>query len=291
MSLDFWKKFILMMFPKSEIFAGIIERFFTKYIYSLGSVPKAVHDWVSYIFLDLIPEYTTQALKWSKQFNFATAQSVEKLEAEFKQQGGQSPNYLQESLHNAGYTNLFVHEWWRAATDTTVYECGDGHECGDGSECGGFKSVGDTPELRNPFPLINGQSPNNLLVNPVQIITGNYKYECGDGHECGDGSECSPSTGLIYFDKIYPHPIDYEQAHYYFYIGGETWPGIAQIPLSSKKDVQRIIYKIKPMQQRVVSLVEYVPDNAGVHKDTEGDELVYKDTYGNFNVYKDEVTT
>lgn len=290
MNLDFWKKFVLMMFPKSEIFAGIIERVFTKYIYSIGSVPKAVHDWVSHIFLDLIPEYTTRALDWSRQFNFPAQQTVTKLQAEWKQQGGQSPNYLQESLHNAGYANLFVHEWWKASTDGSVYECGDGHECGDGSECGGFKSVGSTPELRNPFPLINGTAPNNLLVNPVQTITGNYKYECGDGHECGDGSECSPSTGLLYFDKIYPHPVNYDDAHFYFYIGGETWPDHALVIDHQLADIKRIVYKIKPMQQRVVLLVDIQESDTWVDNNTLGDIYISNPDEGDIIVSVPEVS-
>lgn len=292
MNLDFWKKFIYLLFPRNGLFNGLFNNALASFNTALAQVAKDVHDWVSYIFFDVLPDRTSKLAEWSTQFNFGQTQTAAKIASEMKQQGGQSPNYLQNAIQDSEFPTLFVHEFFYRETEETETEYGDGTECGDGSECGGTTAVSGLV-VRNPYPYINDQLPNNLLVNPVRYVTGDYPFECGDGGEYADGTtlgdrECADSTGVLYFDKIYPHEIDYtNEAPYYFFIGAENFPQYADVVETRQRELERIIYKIKPMHTRVVMLVNYTAATGNVYKDLIGDADVYKDLIGSADVYKD----
>lgn len=263
MSLDFWKKLLFFLLPKNFLWSGQTERPFTKFIEALASAPKYVHDYLLQILTDIFPRLTTREDEWSKQLNYATEQTKETIEANIKEGAGQSPNHLQEAIQNAGFTNVFVHEWWRTGNESDYIDvqCGDGFtQCGGGDayQMGGAIPITSSDKVpKNPFPYINDGQPNNLLVNPVQVVVQEYSFQMGGDSQCGDlETQCETSTGTVYLDKIYPHSTDYSKIPYNFFVGGESWPDIAVIPTGTIKDLERIIYKIKPLQQRCVLLVE-----------------------------------
>lgn len=243
MDLNWWKNFLFSCLPKAPLFSSIKDRFFTSLVKSLGSVPKSAYDYNGQNLTDVHPETTTRADEWSDQFGFATTLSTSRLLAQWRQQGGQSPNYLQEQLHAAGYTNLFVHEWWVPGSSPVA--------------------------ARNPMPYINDFPPNNLLVNGIA-----YSFldlpQCGDAYQCGDDLQCGDDEGIKFEEKIYPHPDVSEQYPFYFYVGAETWPDFAALTAEETEDVKRLIYKIKPMQQRCVLLSN---SDVWVNTPTSGDEI------------------
>ena len=262
MSLDFWKKFLFFLLPKNFLWSGQTERPFTKFIEALASAPKFVHDYLSQIITDIFPRSTTRLDEWSKQLNYATEQTKETISNNIKQGAGQSPNHLQQAIWDAGFLNVFVHEWWRTGdeSDYVDLQCGDGFtQCGGGDEyqMGGALPVTTADKIpKNPFPYINNSQPNNLLVNPVQEIVQGYNFQMGGDSQCGDlETQCEESTGTAYLDKIYPHSTDYSKIPYNFFVCGEKWPDLGIIPEGTRKELERIIYKIKPMQQRCVLLV------------------------------------
>ncbi len=243
MDLNWWKSFLFSLLPNTTLFSSIKDRFFTILIKSLGSVPKEAHDYNSQNLTDIHPDTTTRADDWSSQFGFATEQTTTRLTAEWQQEGGQSPNYLQEQLHAAGYTGLYVHEWWEPGSSPVT--------------------------ARNPIPYINDFQPNNLLVNHV-----NYSFldlaQCGDDYQCGDDLQCGDNEGVRFEEKIYPHPAVADQYPFYFYVCAETWPNFAALTPDEVDDVKRIIYKIKPMHLRCVLLVN---SDVWVNTPTSGDEI------------------
>ena len=292
MNLDFWKKFLFFLLPKNFLWSGQTDRPFTKFIEALASAPKYVHDYLGQILTDIFPRLTTRGDEWSKQLNYATEQTQDTIGNNIKEGAGQSPNHLQQAIQDAGFTNVFVHEWWRTGNESDYVEvqCDDGFtQCDGGDWCqmdGALDITAADKIPKNPFPHINDQQPNNLLVNPVQEIVQGYNFQMDGGSQCDDlETQCETSTGTAYLDKIYPHSTDYSKIPYNFFVGGEKWPDIAPITRGTLKDLERIIYKMRPLQQRVVLLVS----EELIIKSTYGATKVLKDTYGDSIVIKDTV--
>ncbi|MHC4868059.1 MAG: hypothetical protein ACYTEX_28650, partial [Planctomycetota bacterium] len=149
--------------------------------------------------------------------------------------GGQSPNYLQTALQDAGF-DVYVHEWWRVDGDEKPIQMGDGTQMGDGAQMGGKLPIPTGyPVARNPIPYINDSQPNNLLVNPVERAYLDYKHQMGDGTQMGDGAQMGANNGIKYIEKIYPHPDNGDDYPFYMYVGGETWPDIVSIEGARRK--------------------------------------------------------
>lgn len=255
MDLTWWKKFLFMLFPDASLFSSIKDRPFTKFIYSLGTAPKDAHDQNGQNFTDIIPSETTRADDWSDQFGATGTLTTAQLEARFAEEGGQSPNYLQEQLHAAGHTGLFLHEWWVPGSSPVT--------------------------ARNPIPYINDGQPNNLYVNPVDS-TYDDRPQCGDNpnsHQCGQeifypltSTYCGETDGIKYEEKIYAHPDVADDYPYYFYVCGETWPDPAPVTNEELVDIKRIIYKIKSINQRCVLIVS---NNIIVNEPTTGADGIW----------------
>lgn len=228
MELSWWKKFLFSLLPSSTVFSSIKDRFFTILVESFGVVAKMIHDRNGQNLTDVFPDETTRADDWSDQFGSPTTLTVAKLKARWAESGGQSPNYLQSELHAAGLTTLFVHEWWVPGSDPVT--------------------------ARNPLIYINDYQPNNLLVNPVLSLYEDLP-QCGELYQCGDDLQCGDSEGLKYEEKIYPHPDVAAQYPYYFYVCAETFGVSVEITDEELQEAKRIIYKIKPMEQRCVLYV------------------------------------
>lgn len=251
MDLSFWKKLLFMILPTSTTWSGTISRNFTILIQAIASVPKIVHDEVGKIFTDLIPSTTRRIDDWSKQFNHATVLSTSRLESEWKQGTGQSPNFFQQKLHDAGFTQLYVHEWWRDESDPLY------------------------PSPRDPTSLISEFQPANLLVNPVSSayeevpqLEDDYQLEM-DTVADGDG-QLGDSNGIYYQDKLYTHNEDEDEYPSYFYVCGQTFPQAAAIDGEDYDEIRKIIYKHKPAHLRCVLIVTY---DTVINTPTSGDEI------------------
>lgn len=238
MELAWWKKFVLSLLPDSPIFSGVKERIFTALIGAFSEAGKTVSDESLKNVSDLFPDTTNRADDWSDQFGYVGTLTTDYLKARFAETGGQSPNYLQTQLHAAGYTNLFVHEWWEPGVSPVT--------------------------ARNPITLINDIYPNNLLVNPVDTIYDD-RPQCGDdpdeiqcGNEItdpGTAMQCGDSEGIKYIEKIYEHADVAAEYPYYFYVCAETWPDAAAVSGDEREEIKQIIYKFKPLEQRCVLIL------------------------------------
>lgn len=267
MALEFWLKFISYIAPKSKAFRLIIDKKLKQFFSGIASLPMLLQEHFANVFLQIFPNTTIYLLKWSEQFGFGTSQEVFKLVAEWKQQGKQSPNYLQQALIDNDF-DLYVHEWWRSSSEKRPVQCGAREaQCGRAAaQCGGILDVPSTyPITRNPLIYVRSTQPNNLLVNSVQIATGPYTFD----------------------DKIYSAPAIDGQLQYYFYVGAETFGDFASIPINRKRELEKIIYKFKPCHQRCVLLIDFTipvevwensPDGATVYENSPDGTFVIEST-------------
>jgi hypothetical protein len=215
--------------PTSSIFSRIKSRFLTAFFSSIATAPKDAHDYNGQNFTDVFPESTTRADDWSDQFGAVSELTPAQLAVRWAETGGQSPNYLQEQLHAAGLTNLYVHEWWVPSSSPVT--------------------------ARNPIPYINNVQPNNLLVNYASRAYEDVP-QCGDNYQCGDDLQCGDNFGIKYEEKIYAHPDVDAEYPYYLYVCGSTFGDSVPLSASELIEAKRIIYKVKPLNQRVVLMYD-----------------------------------
>lgn len=210
-----------------------------QYLEGLGGFAGEVRAFIDGVFLDLFPETTRELAAWEKQFALngggSDAERRAKLAAAWAMQGGQSPDYIERTLHTAGFTTVFVHEWW---DDSVPYEI----------------------VTRDPRPYVN------------QPLIGQYQCEPSTPWQCWQpepGQPLAPHCDdtlvndpgyLVNLDLTRrappPMPDDEMSWRYVFYIGGENFPDRALVPASRLDELKALILQIKPAQQWVVLLVD-----------------------------------
>ena len=162
--------------------------------------------------------------------------------------GGQGPDYLESLLHEAGFTNLQVHEN-RPPADPAIflqseYWCVCGNEL---AVCGNEEAI-------------CGQTGGELLANgplfeqaPAYIsCCGNELCVCGNEDAC-----CGRFDNLDFTDRAYSIPTDPSRWGAFFFVGGDatrdsngflTAIENADVDNSREDELKRIILKYKPVQ-------------------------------------------
>ena len=269
MELSFWKRIVGFMLPKSRAFSiDVSGKKLSQFFEGIASLPKVVHDHVSEIFLDLIPSSTTKVTDWSQHFGYPRSVSVSTLEMEWSDGGGQSPEAIQNKLQAAGF-NVFVHEFWEPGVSPI--------------------------SVRNPIPYIDVQytidathfqSGENLLVNKQQIALKNFAVQCDEEDiQCDDADvQCDEWNGLFLINRGYVVEDDADLYPYYWYVCAETWPDPALVADDDLDELERLIYKYKPLHTRVVLIVDTTHE---IWEDTLGGTPILEDTLGGSPLYED----
>ncbi len=250
-------------------------RNFFKGFTGLGEDSKSFSDSV---YQDLFPETTRELEKWERQFGLPNTLSAkasdeqlrrDRLDAAWKEMGGQSPRYFQDTLQRNGF-NVFVHEWWEPGTEPPVgvLQCVTprnpllvirqestegilGVQCGDEEARAGeqFARCGNS---RNPigYPLVN-----KIVETEKKIIT-------GAGEPLMRAGEPTALAGNFFtYNEVtvdYIVPNDRLTWPYFIYIGAENFPDIAEIRLERKEEFEDLCLKICPVQQWMGILVKYI---------------------------------
>lgn len=217
----------------------------------------------------------------------------DRLDATWKALGGQSPRYIQDTLQAAGF-NVFVHEWWvpsvaqptggAIAPELVLMACGEPlAECGElVAEAGNILGA---PVARNPFTYLwDGVSPrefigsghdlafcggdslfSNSQIDPpgyplVNKILQSVPGVVGCAHvELMSGGD-NAASGVTVFSNSFKQfviPADPTKYPFFLYIGGETFPDVATVPLSRKDEFETLCLKICPTEQWLGILVNY----------------------------------
>lgn len=195
------------------------------------------------ILLDLHPQTTRELSAWETQFAiqdngvFTEQERRDNLAARWTEKGGQSPRYIQDELQAAGF-NVWVHEWWvpntnpPVARDPTALLTGESttvwvNECGEAvAECGEV-----TSECGEPYLVVNSRYP---LVNVL------LEFENG-----------------VFVPVDYTVPTDPARWPFFLYIGAETFPDSATIPIDRKDEFERLCLKLCPCHLWIGALVDY----------------------------------
>jgi hypothetical protein len=215
-----------------------------QYLEGLAGLPADVRTFSDLGYLDLLPRTTRELAAWEKQFALGSGGSVDdrraKLAGAWAAAGGQSPDYIQRTLHAAGFTMVFVHEWWES----------------------GPPYVARDPRLYVTQPLL-----------------GVYQCETVSPWECfapAPGEPLAPHCDeTLANDPHYlvnlnltrrappPVPDDPSSWPYFLYLGAETFPDLAPVGRSRIAELKELILRIAPAQQWIVLLVEPVDEVEG----------------------------
>ena len=242
-----WLRILQHLLPTSVAWTIVIEKLLRRFFAAMASIPTNVETFVDSVFADIDPQRTRELDAWERQFGLDPAGLTEqerrtRYDGAWKATGGQSPNYIQSVLQNAGF-NVFVHEWFEPVP---------------GRPGGGSVNNDVTPVARIPSVYLSGADPNYLGQDG--------EADMQDGEVAAqDGNQTNP-PGYLLVNKIVDNngdPVEYAvpvlpaQFPYVLYVGGETFPDVASVPINRREEFENLCLKICPTEQWIGVLVSY----------------------------------
>jgi hypothetical protein len=218
-----------------------LRRFFE----GLSGLPLDIRTFIDLVYLDLLPSTTRELAAWERQFALPAGGSDAfrrlKIATAWSTQGRQSPDYIQRTIHAAGFTALYLHEWWES----------------------GPPYVARDPRDYTVQPLI-GEYQCEDEGDPWQC------FDAGPGDQlgphCDDSLENEPGY-LVNLDltRRAPPPVPSDPAYwpYFLYFGGETFGDLAPVDSSRIAELKALLLRISPAQQWLVLMIEGVDETEG----------------------------
>jgi hypothetical protein len=240
------------LLPTGEAWRITIDKALRRLFAGLAPAGDDAKEFIDLVYLDRFPGTTRAIAEWERELGLNPAVTAteaarrQALAAEKAATGGQSPAYIQGVLQTAGF-DVYVHEWW--------------------------EPPGGTPWVE--------RDPRDYTDDPLggTVQCGEDFAECGDDDaQCDDFLVNDPH----YFANLNltnqaPPPIPDDPAKWrgFLYIGGELFGTSAEILPSRKAEFQRLIQKLKPAQNWIVTLVQYEAFEVLLTED--GDSLTTED--------------
>lgn len=187
------------------------------------------------VFGDAFPSSTRELAAWESQFGIEANPDnfvrIQNLNAEWAATGGQSPAYINSILAAAGFSNVVVHEWWSSGPP---YIARDPHDYTDVPQVGTVEcsALSDQPECS---ALATQPQCNAFLVNDPHYIV---------------NRDLTPSPPP-------PIPVDPDVYPYFVYFGDPVFPNHATVDINRRGELERLMEKLTPSQQWIVTLIDY----------------------------------
>jgi hypothetical protein len=232
------------LLPRGLAWRTTVETTLRKFFVGLSGLPTDIRTFVDLVYLDLLPPTTRELTSWEKQFALnpggSEAARREKIATAWSTQGRQSPDYIQRTLHAAGFTTVFIHEWWQSGPPYVAHD----------------------PRDYTTQPLIG-----------IYQCEGSTPWECfaaGASQplapHCDDSLINDPGY-LVNLDltRRAPPPVSDDPSRwpYFLYFAGETFPDLAPVPASRIAELKELLLRISPAQQWLVLLIEAVDETEG----------------------------
>lgn len=254
------------LLPRASAFLLTLASPMRDWFTGLTQFPQDAREYAEQNYQDIDPQLTTALDLWQNQFNLITSglteqQQRDRLEAVWKEVGGQSPRYLEDVLRARGF-DVYVHEWWELpvidpfnpiARDPNVYLL-DGlrqYTTGLGEV---LMELGEADALLGKSLDPQGY----LLVNNVRevVVVG---HTAGEPElDCGElTADCGDFVRLDYSLKQYAVTSDPTKFAYVLYIGAETFPNQATVDPARRGEFETLCLSICPGQQHLGMLIGY----------------------------------
>lgn len=263
------------LLPRSRAWSLTVDKPLRQFFTALGSFGVDAREEADLTWLDVTPDDTRTLAEWEEQFALPSSGLSEavrraRLAATWKDERGQSPRRLQDTLQAAGF-DVYIHEWWEPIS---------------GRPGGGSVNGDETPTARNPFTYLDdGAGADRYVMNDGGADAQDGDSEAQDGRtntplgyplvnkilqasesEISDGSAGMQDGGLRAVDgnvtvtyslQQYAIPTDSTTYPYFLYIGGEAFPETANVPQSRRDEFEDLCLKICPTEQWLGILVTY----------------------------------
>ena len=241
----------------------------------LTAVAQQSKIFIDNIYSDIDPQKTRQLDIWDNQFNLAkTGISVQgrrdRLDATWKALGGQSKEYIQNTLQTAGF-DVYVHEYWADIADrpnggsvnkdVSPTVLNPSHYLSDGTEAGTYLMFdgGDDAQGGDAIAMDGAvTTPTGYpLVNKVTVASSTGQGDGGVDFQDNDVIAQDGGFSLTYALKKYKIPTDPTVWPYFLYFTGAIFPKPALVPVSRRAEFEDLCLKICPLEQWLGLVIEY----------------------------------
>lgn len=232
------------LLPRALAWTTTAPKRLRDYLLGLAETPDEIRQFVDDAWLDMWPETTRDLPLWEKQFALTPGGSVEdrrgKLAAAWGIQGRQSPDYLQRTIHAAGFDTVYVHEWWESG------------------------------------PPYVARDPRDYVTQP---LIGTYQCEAASSWQCfdpGPGDRLAPHCDdtlandpgyIVNLDltRRAPPPIPEDPARWRFfiYLSAGAFGELAPVPASRVAELKELVLSVKPAQQWIVLRIDPIDELEG----------------------------
>lgn len=267
------------LLPRGRAWRLTIDKTLRKFFVGLSGLPEDVKEYADLVYFDLYPQTTRDLNAWEDQWGLpetglSEQERRDRLDATWAQIGGQDPRYIQDTVQDAGFDDVYIHEWWVPASSPVearnplnwligiACECDeDIAECGEaGAACGERTPVGENP---------------SWLVNKLEIAEYDWSVRCNETRcECGEVdilSQCGEYDGFKIERKTYAIPEDPDTWPYFLYFGDSTFGDSVQIDENRRDEFENLLLRICPTQQWIGLFVDFTPL---IVEDASGDVLL-----------------
>lgn len=268
MALDYMDMFRSIL-PTGDAFLtrsiGNMQRFWK----SLAALPEDIRDEFMAVWRDDFPQDTRVIEQQEQDFGIYDAGAGlteqdrrDRLTGLWLSIGGQDPQYIQDTLQAAGFTDAHVYEWWEDGTNPPVPRdprlvLGDT----EGSPvyltgCGQPNMVCGHPNaVCGYYETVSGY----LLVNPGYRTRPDYVMFAGATEAyAGKGKNYAgyfETTSIVQNSTPVPSNEDYWR--YIVYVAGPTWPNAATIPAERRTEFEALVWQLFPAHLWIGMIVNY----------------------------------
>ena len=256
-----------------------------RYIEGFSEYPEDIKEFTDECYLDIFPETTRELAKWEDQFLLdgkgADQERRDALSATWMAQGGQGKDYLESVIQEAGFTNVYLHEWWNSDGTTKnpnyylkssqsayiTFTGKPGAQTGDGvSQTANAISINDYEYFTGQLNAQSGDGTTQTagkIIPPILYLyyTGKTRAQTGDGITQTAGQLGIPA-GFLLVNKgpniVYQVPNTLDEYREILYVGAEIFPNIAEVSIARKEEFERLLLKYLPYSYWLGLLIKYV---------------------------------
>ena len=228
------------LLPRSEAWNLTIEKTLRKFFLGLEAPMDDARTFLDEVYEDHHPTTTRELSEWEWQFNIeadpVAATRRTDLDVAWKATGGQSPSYIQNLIWAAGFSEVYLHEWWVP---------------------GGPPYVPRNPLLHTTQPLI-GLFQCDAVIDADQPQCGNRILNDGSAY---DQPQCSDfllnDPGYLVNDDLNhrappPVPNDPAKWPFFLYFMDQTFGQPAYVDPDRLPELKRLLLKVCPTQHWIV---------------------------------------
>lgn len=234
------------LLPRARAWQLILETQFREFITGLSSIAEDARLFFDAVWSDVLPSSTNQLPLWNSQFGLpetglSVADQRDRVDAAWKNLGGQSPRYIEDTLQANGF-NVFVHEFWgNGAAPAVPYVA---------------------PAPVDPVAL--GLVDADMLVNLIRTVDVQF---LGAGDNSVDDAmmlagqaeaQAGNVAGMSFSEVSYTVPTDIEDRAYILYISAPTFPNQVGVLASREQEFKELVLSLVPAQQWVGMFVNFV---------------------------------